>query len=196
MMSAGPARELYSDDQEETAEVARNGDVRAWETLFDINYPKLYRFFRSRVPTGEDAEDLAGEVFLEAYRSIERYNPNRHPFGAWLFGIARHRLADHRRRSRRRAVEEQRGYADEDGYLSVEIDDLLSRMRPQHRTALELRFIVGLTGEEAAGAMGRSHGAFRALLNRAVSEFRRLSGPRPTPVRTRIRKGVGDVAAR
>lgn len=169
-------------DQREIAEAARAGDVRAWETLFTAHYPNLFRFFRSRVATVEDAEDLANDVFIEAYRSIERYNARKNAFGAWLFGIARHLVADHYRRHSRRGAELDVSQVGGDDYLPVEIEDLLRRLRPDHRAALELRFIVGLTGEEAAAIMGRSHGAFRVLLNRAAREFRRQSAP-PGPIR-------------
>jgi DNA-directed RNA polymerase specialized sigma24 family protein len=54
----------------------------------------------------------------------------------------------------------------------VEVRDLLTRLRPDHRIALELKYMIGLDGEEAAAAMSRSHGAFRSLLHRATLAFR------------------------
>jgi DNA-directed RNA polymerase specialized sigma24 family protein len=57
----------------------------------------------------------------------------------------------------------------------VEIRDILERLIPDHRAALELRFFLGLSGIEAAAVMERSHGSFRSLLLRAVRAFRRES---------------------
>ena len=61
----------------------------------------------------------------------------------------------------------------------MEVRDLLARLSPDYRLALELRFIVGLSGEEAAAVMGRSHGSFRTLLHRAVRAFREVSEEPP-----------------
>ncbi|MCH7555197.1 MAG: hypothetical protein IIC08_04290, partial [Proteobacteria bacterium] len=77
----------------ETVEAARAGSEAAWQELFDAHYPRLFRYFRSRVPSHETAEDLASETFTEAFRSISRFRWRNRPFEAWMFGIARNRLA-------------------------------------------------------------------------------------------------------
>lgn len=157
---------------------ARRGDADAWRFIFDEHHGRLYRFFRSRVATHEEAEDLTSDVFLEAHRSIGSLRWRRRPIGAWLFGIARRRLASHYRARRPASAAPADGVELEhvrDEYVSIEVRDLLARLRPEHRIALELRWVVGLSGEEAAAAMGKSHGAFRTLLYRAGLEFRRLS---------------------
>lgn len=153
----------------------------AWRQLFDAHYPHMFRFFRSRVSTNEQAEDLASDVFLEAYRSIGSFEWRERPFEAWLYGIARHGLA-----SFYRADSDEPASRDlvplnsvRDEFLEVEVRDLLGRLSPDHRLALELPFIVGLSGEEAAAVMGRSHGSLRTLLHRAVRAFRELSGEPP-----------------
>ncbi len=62
-----------------------------------------------------------------------------------------------------------------DEYLIVEVRDLFDRLPAEYRAAIELRHVLGLTGAEAAAAMGRSHGSFRSLLMRATRAFRRES---------------------
>jgi len=156
----------------DVVEAARRGSEDAWRDLFDACYPRLYRFFRVRVSGDETAEDLASAVFLEAFRSIERFEWRERPFEAWLFGIARHQLAGHYR-AESRLPQLDAEPAVSDSYLSIEIADVLGRLRPEHRQALELRYVLGLTGEEAAAAMGRTHNAFRQLLYRAVQAFQR-----------------------
>ena len=151
-------------------EAARAGDESAWAAIFDHHYDRMFRFFRSRVATVEQAEDLASNVFLEAFRSITRFQWQGKPFEAWLFGIARNQLASYYRSKPPDDVQTELHTRDE--FLEVEVRDILEHLRPDHRTALELRFIVGLSGVEAAGAMDRSHGSFRSLLLRAVRAFR------------------------
>jgi RNA polymerase sigma-70 factor, ECF subfamily len=172
-----PESRLVDDERLVVARASRR-DEAAWAELFDRHYVKLYRFFRARVGTDETAEDLASETLLQAFRSIERFVWRQIPFGAWLFAIARRVLASHYRRPRLRADPldhaEPGGHV-RDEYLAVEVRDVLGRLSPEHRTALELKYVVGLSGEEAAAAMGRSHAAFRSLLHRAARSYRNAS---------------------
>ncbi|MEZ4502970.1 MAG: sigma-70 family RNA polymerase sigma factor [Dehalococcoidia bacterium] len=179
------ARQPYDDDlgrtrgerDRERVERARDGDEEAWSALFEEHYPRLHRYFRSRVTPTSVAEDLAADTFVEAYRSIERFQWRERPFGAWLYGIARNRLLMHyRREGRRRDVQPPVEHA-RDEFLGIELRDALDRMPSEYRQALEYRYLIGLTGEEAAAAMGKSHGAYRALLMRATRAFRAEYGP-------------------
>ncbi len=159
-----------------TVERARGGDESAWRELFDDYYPRLFGFFRSRVDNDATAEDLASETFTEAVRGLDRFKWRNRPFGAWLFGIGRNRLRMHYRARRVHAeLPEEIGYA-RDEYVEVDIRDALARLDADHRMAIELRYLLGLSGQEAAAAMGRSHGAFRALLHRATTAFKREYG--------------------
>lgn len=58
-------------------------------------------FVHARVYHSEDAEDIAQETFIAAYRSLGDFERGR-DFGAWLTGIARHRILEHLRARGRR----------------------------------------------------------------------------------------------
>jgi RNA polymerase sigma-70 factor, ECF subfamily len=181
---AAPSSAAY-----ELIEQARRGDEAAWEQLFNEHFPRVYRFFRARVAGAEQAEDLASNVFLQAFRSIEKFNWQGKPFQAWLFGIARNELATYYRALQ--PTEEMREPTVRDEYLEVEIRDILERLPAEYRLALELRYVIGLSGIEAAAAMDRSHGSFRSLLLRAVRAYRAESEKgaevtRPTDTRRAI----------
>lgn len=157
-------------------EAARAGDQRAWEVLFAEHYPRLFRFLRSRVESPETAEDIASEVFIEAYRSLPRFRWRGRPFEAWMFGIARNRLLMHYRSRRQEGALPEDIHHVRDEFVSVDVRDALDRLPLDYRQAIELKHVLGLSGEEAAAAMGRSHGAFRALLLRATRAFREAYG--------------------
>jgi RNA polymerase sigma-70 factor, ECF subfamily len=186
-MTQAPTDEIASTTPREVVELARLGDERAWRQIFDLHYVRIYRFFRSRVSTHQQAEDLASNVLLEAFRSIMKFQWQGKPFEAWLFGIARHELASYYR-SRRPADLHPAEYV-RDEFLEVEIRDILERLSPDHRMALELRYVIGLSGIEAAAVMNKSHGSFRSLLLRAARAFKRESerdevrGPAPVAKR-------------
>lgn len=168
------SRRVDSDNRDDrhTVEHARTGDESAWRELFDEHYPKLLRFFRSRVSSNAIAEDLAAETFADAYRGISKFQWRERPFGAWLYGIARNRLRMHYRSHREHDELPDQLLQAGDDYVDIDIRDALQRLDPDHRAAIEYRYILGLTGEEAAAAMDRSHGAFRALLHRATTAFK------------------------
>ena len=156
-----------------TVDAARAGCEQAWCDIYLAQQPRLIRYFAARVPTEQEAEDLTANVFLQAFRGIGQFRWRGRAFEAWLSGIARHELASfYREREREAAVPEA---SPGDAFLAVEIADILSRLSLDHREAIELRWMKGLSGAEAAAVMGRSHGAFRSLLLRAARAFQHES---------------------
>jgi RNA polymerase sigma-70 factor (ECF subfamily) len=157
---------------------AQAGDELAWRELFGEFYPRLYGFMRARGCDPETAEDLAAEVFADALRGLPRFRWRGAPFGAWLFRIARNRLLMHyRARPRLGASSLEEAAVGEpsaavDTTLALDVRAALERLPRDYRVALELRYLVGLSGSEAAAAMGRSHGAFRMLVHRAAAAFK------------------------
>ena len=102
---------------------------------------------------------------------------------AWLVGVARHKLADHWRRTAR----EQRGLAAV-AVLAEDADDpwderlnaqvahaALARLPGPQRAALTLRYLDGLPVAEVAEYLGRSEPATETLLVRARAALRRIS---------------------
>ena len=111
---------------------ARTGDESAWRAIFDLQYPRLYRFFRSRVAAHQQAEDLASNTLLQAFRSIERFEWRGRPFEAWLFGIARHELASYYRAQT--PIESTDGLDlghVRDDFIAVEVRDTLEQLPPE-----------------------------------------------------------------
>lgn len=64
---------------------------QAYSELFDM----LYRYVFTRVRHSEDAEDLVSKIMMEAYRGIDKYEPEKGNFEQWLIGIARFRIIDY-----------------------------------------------------------------------------------------------------
>ncbi|HCL47669.1 TPA: hypothetical protein DHW58_01625, partial [Patescibacteria group bacterium] len=81
------------------ARAAKEGDSGAFGQLFDELSDSVYRFLTFRLRDDEQAKDLLSQIWLEAWQSLRRYNPDR-SFRTWLFAIARYNLIDHYRRYR------------------------------------------------------------------------------------------------
>src|SRR4030042_3112361 len=74
-------------------------DPTAFNQLYLSYIHPIYRYIFSKVGEARETEDLTTQVFLEALEGLPRYRHNGH-FAAWLFSIARHKVADHYRSKR------------------------------------------------------------------------------------------------
>lgn len=160
------------------------------ETLAGLHeeyYPKLARYIFVRIGNRAEAEDLAGEVFLKALRSIGSFKDLGVPMQAWLFRIAHNIVVDHLRKHGKRKnvpLEEaanvpHNSNPEETALTNIqfaEVKQLMERITPAQREVLTLRFGSGLTSGEVARIMGRSDGAVRELQHEALQALRKLLG--------------------
>ena len=71
---------------------------------FQQYYPRIYNYLRYRVNAIEDAEDLIGLIFEQAFKNRGQFDPNRGAFSAWLFRIAHNELVSYYRRRKSRSA--------------------------------------------------------------------------------------------
>jgi RNA polymerase sigma-70 factor (ECF subfamily) len=147
--------------------------------LYDAALPQIYGYLLARCGATALAEDLTAETFLAAVTACRR-EPPPEPSVGWLVGIARHKLVDHWRAAEREArglqvVGAQEGVSDPwDEHLDALLArEVLAEQSGQHRAALTLRYLDGLSVSEVARVLGRTVHATEALLVRARSAFRR-----------------------
>src|SRR5688500_12504228 len=76
------------------------GDASAFGELYGLHYARLVRFCQRKVRDGHQAEEIAQETFLKAYRSMDSLEGGRR-FYPWLTVIASRLVIDHHRRSGR-----------------------------------------------------------------------------------------------
>jgi RNA polymerase sigma-70 factor (ECF subfamily) len=159
----------------------RAGDTAAGDELVSRYWASVSRFFRSKV--GDDGADLISQTFLALLESSTPIDNLK----AYLFTVARRRLADHFR-SKSRAVDlsvssvidlangpatelSRRRKADllRDGLQRIPIDDQI---------ALEL-YVEGLSTKEIAGVLEINENTVRSRLSRARDRLRELIGEIP-----------------
>jgi len=98
--------ELWSRQRDEILAAVRKGEDAPLRRFYDAHFAEVYRYVLCRVDGNHaEAEDIAADVFFQAFRDIEGYDGKRDP-AAWLRGIARHRVLDFYRREGRRPVVE------------------------------------------------------------------------------------------
>ena len=151
----------------------------AWTSLYDAHYRQLYRYAFARVGDRETAEDIAATVFSRALTAIDSYRCTGRPLLAWLYGIARNVLSEHRRRPaalpwRPEGREESGTDSDAVRFVdSIDLRDALAHLTADQREAIILRYVVGLSAREAGAVLGRPEGAVYSLQSRALAALRR-----------------------
>ena len=155
---------LVDIDDAELVRRAQLGSVAAFETLVVRYGARLHRYLRIELRDESDAHDAMQESLTAAWRGLPAL---RHAdrFWPWLAGIASHKAADiHRRRPRADVVEPADSREDD---LRLETRQALSALPAQQREALLLRFLLGLSEEETAQALGVRVGTVKSRCSRA-----------------------------
>lgn len=164
----------------------RRRDPEAWRRLFATEMPAVYRYALSRLGNAADAEDLASNVFAEAWEHAGSLEDRGLPPRAWLFGIARNLVSTHRRRWFKRqpilALEAFDGQADDPG-LSADLLDLargVAALAASHAEVITLRFIHGLSLQETAEVLQTTVDGVKGRQARALAELRAQLGEAPS----------------
>jgi RNA polymerase sigma-70 factor, ECF subfamily len=170
-------------DEAVVALVARRQQTALAE-LYDrhgrVAYALAYRVLRDRAL----AEDAVQEAFLSAWRSAERFVPERGKASTWLLTLVHRRAVDLvRREDRRRAdvLDEPdtatATSADEDALLNLErerVQRALSQLPDQQREAIELAYYGGFTQSELADRLGLPLGTIKSRMFTGLARLREL----------------------
>lgn len=157
--------------------------------LYQQHVDCIYRYHLARTGDVNDAQDLTAETFHAALENYAAYNPARGNPAAWLSGIARHKLADHYRRSRRvlpiAQVEDQPDpaaspeEASARGLQMAQVSTALRKLPTDRAEALSLHFFAGLSQSETAQVMHKSNEAVKKLIHRGLADLRAQMIPAP-----------------
>lgn len=171
------------------------GDDLAFEVLMERTLPLVTGLLAARTHCLPDAEDLAQEVFLTAYRSLAQLN-SPEKFRGWLMRIVHSRLVDYYRTASRRP-QMVSGEADPlretEGLLAqarepspgpgeraaaAELRGLIlreiSRLDEKFRTILYLRLIGEQSSDEIARHLGLGSSSVRMRLFRGIRLLRKV----------------------
>lgn len=163
-------------------EAARRDPLR-FETLYRKYVAQVYSFALYETRDYHAAEDVTEQVFLRALRGLpgfaERATHEGSSFRAWLFRICRNTIANERRHVRRHPVTSLDQAAeiaapDDPERAAVTRDEVARAWRAvdalpeERRQALVLRFVDEMSAREIGAVMGRSEGAVRVLIHRAL----------------------------
>jgi RNA polymerase sigma-70 factor, ECF subfamily len=157
---------------------------RDFTELYQAHLRDVYSYSYYRVGNHHDAEDLTEQTFLQAYRHFERAQreSNGRPLRPWLIRIA-HNLAANYYRDRSRkpqtqledaAIVSEPHATDELVEQREELEEVLAgvaNLPDDRREALIMRFALDMDNREIARALGRTEGATKVLIHRAIRQL-------------------------
>ncbi len=167
------------DRQEEDRMVrAAQTDARAFEALYLRYVKQVYRYLYSRIGSQADAEDATAQTFLNALEGFSRYRHEGY-FGAWLFGIARRKAADHFRQAEQSQFLPDELPAHDLDLLQQavrserlhELRSLLHELEEDEQELLRLRYAAELPFGEIARLMERKEDALKKSLYRLLDRL-------------------------
>jgi RNA polymerase sigma-70 factor (ECF subfamily) len=170
------------EDIAELVQAARHGDATAFTYLYRRHVDRVYDYAARRLPDTHAAEEVTQEVFYRAFRGIAGCR-EAHLFPGWLFGIARHVIADLYRAPRPDLAPLDGGLdradpaptPEEDVLRAEQRDTLLAArehcLSSSERELLDL-LLADLTDREIATALGRRYGAVRTAHWRLLARLR------------------------
>ncbi len=183
-VAAQDERDNAANQQDEAAlMLAAQRDAAAFAPLYERYFTRIYRYCLRRVGGMQEAEDLTSQVFIRALRGLEGYRGGL--VAAWLFRIAHNVVANHLR-GLRPQVSIEAGELDFaadypeplkallDAERAALLRELVGRLSEYQQDLLALKLSGELTSQEIGEALGKSAGAVRVDLHRAINQLRAL----------------------
>jgi RNA polymerase sigma-70 factor, ECF subfamily len=148
---------------------AQRGSASDLEALFRTHWPRAFRAAYLVTHDAGAAEDIAQESFLAAIRALDRFDRKR-PFGPWLHRIVVNRAIDWTRARRLRGEVElsESVPAPEPPRQGGETFAALTRLSPEHRAVIVMRYLLDFTPGEIAEALDLPRGTVNSRLRRGL----------------------------
>ena len=171
---------------------AKQGDMLAFEELILKHEKIVYNVALRMMNHSEDARDISQEVFLKAYRSLSNFD-ERSAFSTWLYRITHNTCIDEmRKRKGKQTYSLEEELESEDGSMQRQIADegdtpeesllreekkgeilkALDTLSEEHKAAIILRDVKGLSYEEIAEILELSLGTVKSRISRARNQLK------------------------
>ena len=163
---------------------AMNGDKTAWEPLMRTHQDAVFRLCYLLLGDPDDAEDVAQETFLRAWKHLKGFDVTR-PLRPWLLSIASNLASNRRRSAGRYFAALVRAFRDEPTSVRIEeksaqnldaseLWQAVKKLNTDDQRIIYLRYFLDLPVDETAQALQVAEGTVKSRLSRAVDKLRRI----------------------
>lgn len=169
------------DDHDDVAERFGRGDEAALEEMYRRYSPLVYTVALRSLGDVTEAEDVLQQVFIAAWKSRERYAPERAKLATWLMGIARNKIVDaHAARGRQRRIQSEVASSTTTATQQDPIDvaqqlviaEEISRLDAVPQQVLRLAFFEDLTHTQIAERLHLPPGTVKSHIRRSLIKLR------------------------
>lgn len=191
--AAKPLRQSGAQEDLRLAEACRNGELAAYEKLYEIHGGRLKSLAYNLLGNAADAEDAVQEVFLRVCRGIGSFR-GQSSFSTWMYRILLNWCQDAWRRRRNRPEPPPPSPSREaapprdvpapagDHPLRMALETCVARLKPRHREVFLMYEVEGFTHAEIAATLRISEGASKNILYEAKQNLRRMLSRQRKPV--------------
>lgn len=162
---------------------AANGDTAAWEPLMLAHQQAVFRFAYLLLGDPDEAEDIAQETFLRAWKYLRRFDPSRQ-LRPWLLSIASNLASNRRRSAGRYLAALTRAFRTEPPPITIEDKNVeqsqantlwqaVRTLEYADQQIIYLRYFLELPVHETAQALNIAEGTVKSRLNRALEKLRK-----------------------
>lgn len=171
----------HGQEQKWIRAILRRGDRAAADALVRAYYDDVYAYIWRQVGQSEDALDLTQECFIGALRSLGSYDRRKSAFRTWLYRIAAHKIADHRRKFQTVTVPltEDVSYPVDftamvhDRALLARAEELVDREDPLDREIFRLRVYGQCSFPQIAAVTGQAEAKVKSRYYRLLERLRK-----------------------
>jgi len=171
-------------DEPTLIRLAMNGDVAAWEPLMREHQTAVFRLCYLLLGDPDDAEDVAQETFLRAWKHLKGFDATR-PLRPWLLSIASNLASNRRRSAGRYFAALVRAFQDEPTSVRIEekssnkmeaneLWHAVQRLNADDQQIIYLRYFLDIPVDEAAQVLKVAEGTVKSRLSRAVEKLRKI----------------------
>lgn len=168
----------------ELVSALKNRDTVAIHALYDMYSGALMGVISRIIPQTEVAEDLLQETFIKIWNSGDGYDPEKGRLFTWIMNIARNqaidkvRSKDFRNTGKNQDIENNVDFIDAQNEVSFNADtfgikDMVSGLKPEFNTVLDMVYFKGYTHVEAAEELGLPLGTIKTRVRMAIMELRK-----------------------
>jgi RNA polymerase sigma-70 factor (ECF subfamily) len=170
--------------EDELVRALKGQETMALKALYNMYAGSLLGVITRIVQHTEIAEDILQETFIKIWNSVDKYDSSKGRLFTWMVNIARNlsidklRSKDFKNAGKNQDIENNVDFVDNQKKLSLNIEllglrDLVTGLKPELSSVLEMVYYNGLTHVEAAEALNLPLGTVKTRIRMAIVELRK-----------------------